>query len=271
MNIAEQTLADQFRRAKATWPFVDEIEQQHGLPSCLLYAVGSRETNLGVVYTQGKTGDSGHGHGVWQLDDRFHTIPAGFDTNPKAQADTAASILRILIDHFDGDVNAALCAYNAGARAVEKAIRAGRDPNRATTGHDYGVDVLGRMRYLQSIADAGPSPTPLPPIEEDEMFPRIATDPANGDFWVLTGPNGAVDAYKSTGEKSDRYYGNFLDHPDFHAGENQPLGPAVDIDFWPQGQPVEGQLPGGYVLYSRAPDGSIHPYHFDARTLTAPA
>lgn len=46
MNISGATLLAEYRRAKADWPFIEPVEKAHGLPALLLYAVGSRETNL---------------------------------------------------------------------------------------------------------------------------------------------------------------------------------------------------------------------------------
>ncbi len=46
MNITTDQLIEQHERARETWPFIDTVEKEHGLPALLLYAVGSRETNL---------------------------------------------------------------------------------------------------------------------------------------------------------------------------------------------------------------------------------
>jgi hypothetical protein len=173
VKIAEQALGDQYRRAHAAWPFVDDIEQHYQLPRRLLWAVGSRETNLGAVYTEGRTGDGGHGHGVWQLDDRFHEIPAGFDRDARAQAEMAAKVLRGFLGEFPGNLMAGVCAYNAGAGGVRDQLRKGRDPNLATTGHDYGTDVLARMRFLQTVASPSPTPTPVPAPETEEIEVQI--------------------------------------------------------------------------------------------------
>lgn len=117
---------------------------------------------------------------------------------------------------------------------------------------------------------APPSPTPVPnpqpqPVVEDDM--PVAFDPINGDFWVLTGADGGVDARRADGSGSRRFYGNLIDHPEYNAGVGKPLGPAIGIGYWPAGQPVAGEPAGGYVIVTRAPDGSYHPYHFDASTL----
>lgn len=158
MRISPADLLNEYRRSVASWPFIADVEATYRLPRCLLVAVGSRETNM-----TNEVGDGGHGYGVWQYDDRSHTIPAGFDADVHQQATVAASMLRGLIDYFAGNVKAACCAYNAGAAAVRSALSAGRDPDSVTTGRDYGSDVLARMAYLQG-ATAAPPP-PAPPVD----------------------------------------------------------------------------------------------------------
>ena len=72
MEITESALTAQYQRAKLAWPFIHQTELARGLPRMLLFAVGSRETNL-----TNEVGDFGHGHGVWQLDDRRTRRRAG--------------------------------------------------------------------------------------------------------------------------------------------------------------------------------------------------
>src|SRR4051794_10071220 len=157
MPIPAATLLAQAKTALQAWPWITDVEHDHGLPQFLLLAVGSRETNLNVGFTQGKTGDGGHGHGVWQYDDRFHKIPPGFDTDARQQADIAAGMLAELIKHFGNNLKAAMAAYNAGVGGVEKQLKNGKGPDAATTGKDYGSDVLARLDVLKNnLAAAAP-------------------------------------------------------------------------------------------------------------------
>lgn len=153
MNIGGAVLADEYAGAVDRWPWLHDVERAHGLPRCLLFAVGSRETNLQEKFTQGATGDGGHGHGVFQLDDRWHDIPAGFDTDPHAQAETAATMLADLYQRH-GDWLAALNTYNSGSPLTEK-----------TTGHDYGPDVLERRDYLAARNEEAPMATAQAALE----------------------------------------------------------------------------------------------------------
>lgn len=135
MDIAPADLAAEYVHAANRWPVIRHTELAYGLPAFCLFAVGSRETNLDPIYTQGTVGDNGHGHGVWQYDDRSHTIPAGFDRDIVQQAKTAAGMLASLI----GQV---------GEQGAYDEYNSGRPVDSATTGGDYGSDVLGRRLWL---------------------------------------------------------------------------------------------------------------------------
>jgi peptidoglycan hydrolase-like protein with peptidoglycan-binding domain len=136
MEITEAELASQYQRANSAWPFIHQTELAHGLPRMLLFAVGSRETNL-----TNEVGDFGHGHGVWQLDDRSHTPPGGFmhfDANVPLQCAVAAAMLQGMLAITGGIVEEAAAIYNSG------------QPGELGTTHaDYGIDVLERMEFLQ--------------------------------------------------------------------------------------------------------------------------
>jgi hypothetical protein len=125
------TLRREVQQALANWPFIPAVESEHVLLTNLLLAVGSRETNLMNIL-----GDQGHGHGVWQIDDRSHRIPPGFDSDVHQQAEMAAALLQALHQQF-ADWRKALNAYNSG-----------RPDDGGTTGGDYGPDVLRRLSII---------------------------------------------------------------------------------------------------------------------------
>lgn len=115
-----------------------------------------------------------------------------------------------------------------------------------------------RQRFNPSIA--------VTPVETGDKMPfqvRVATAP-DGRFWVLTGPEGGVDAMGPGGtNEGGSYHGNLLDHPEYNAGEGKSNGPAVDIAYWPG-----DDMGDGYVIYcdDRAQDKVVRPYRFNART-----
>jgi len=136
MDITESELAVQYQQADSRWPFIHQVESAQGLPRMLLFAVGSRETNL-----TNEVGDFGHGHGVWQLDDRSHMPPGGFadfDANVPLQCATAAAMLQGMLRITGGNVEEAAAIYNSG-----------QPGELGTTHQDYGIDVLERMQFLQ--------------------------------------------------------------------------------------------------------------------------
>ena len=178
MNIAPSVLVSQCQRFLASWPQLWAWETAARLPRGLLLAVGSRETNL-----TNETGDDGHGHGVWQLDDRSHTIPAGFDVNVGQQASTAAGMLRALLDRTGGNVDQAACYYNSG-----------QPDDRWTTGGDYGSDVASRLAYIQA-AFTPPHPSEAVTAVATRWAPAPPVcdwlDHPGGGVWLLT-PEGAI-------------------------------------------------------------------------------
>ena len=142
MEITESALTAQYQRASSAWPFIHQAELARGLPRMLLFAVGSRETNL-----TNEVGDFGHGHGVWQLDDRSHTPPGGFarfDVNVPLQSAIAATMLQGMLTITGGNVEEAAAIYNSGQRG-----------ELGTTHHDYGIDVQQRMQFLQQTLGNG--------------------------------------------------------------------------------------------------------------------
>lgn len=245
MNITPHDLALQFYRARSSWPFFDAVEAAHGLPRCLLYAVGSRETNL-----TNERGDGGHGWGIFQLDDRSHTIPPGYLDDVRRQANDAADHLAGGYARY-GDWTKALNAYNSGQTLTER-----------TAHGDYGPDVLARARFLADLASPlPPDPNPDPqPVVEDDM-PLQATDPTNGDFWLCDPSNGSVDSFDRQGNPHNRYYGGANSHPEWNVGAGRPLGAVVGFAYWPDDPEPDKFGRKGYLMVSRAADG-FHTYRF---------
>ncbi|MDE2483106.1 MAG: transglycosylase SLT domain-containing protein [bacterium] len=102
-------------------PAIAAAARRHGLDPTLLAAVAAQETGgPGANAGRNVVGDGGHGHGLFQIDDRWHAFassPAAMD--PAKNADYAAGMLAGLLRRYGGDAHAALSAYNAGdPRAV---------------------------------------------------------------------------------------------------------------------------------------------------------
>jgi hypothetical protein len=98
-------------------PQIAAAATRHNLDPRLLAAVAAQETG-GPGSNSGRNivGDGGHGHGLFQIDDRWHAFastPAAMD--PGQNADYAAGILSRNLQRFGGNVRQALSAYNAGS------------------------------------------------------------------------------------------------------------------------------------------------------------
>jgi LysM repeat protein len=153
MHISATDLRGQLARARAEFPFIDAVEDEHGLPDYLLYAVGSRETNLRNIagdfgQRPGVSGPRFHGFGIWQRDSGSFGVGEAYLDDVVAQADDAAGLLASHFARFQR-WDAAVAAYNAGAGAVAKALRKGKSCDSVTTGRDYSADVLARRAFLE--------------------------------------------------------------------------------------------------------------------------
>src|SRR5579862_7780969 len=98
-------------------PQIARAALAHHLDPTLLAAVAAQETGgPGSNAGHNVVGDAGHGHGLFQIDDRWHDFArTGAAMDPAANADYAAGMLSGLLSKFGGSVRAALSAYNAGS------------------------------------------------------------------------------------------------------------------------------------------------------------
>lgn len=131
---------------------------RHGLDARLLAAVAAQETG-GPGSDSGRNivGDGGHGHGLFQIDDRWHDFaatPAAAD--PAANADYAAGMLSGLLKRFGGDVRSALSAYNAGSPNAQGTVTAWPDGSRL----GYADSVLRHLGRLGGALTGSRPPAP---------------------------------------------------------------------------------------------------------------
>ena len=98
-------------------PQIAQAAERNGVDPTLLAAVAAQETGgPGRNGGANVVGDGGHGHGLFQIDDRWHSFacsPAAAD--PAKNAAYAAGMLAGLLRRYGGNVRAALSAYNAGS------------------------------------------------------------------------------------------------------------------------------------------------------------
>jgi len=98
-------------------PQIASAARRHGLDPDLLAAVAAQETGgPGSNAGRNVVGDGGHGRGLFQIDDRWHTFAQSPEAmNPGQNADYAAGMLSGLLSRYSGNVHRALSAYNAGS------------------------------------------------------------------------------------------------------------------------------------------------------------
>jgi hypothetical protein len=98
-------------------PEIATAAKRHGLDPNLLAAVAAQETG-GPDSNAGhnELGDGGHGHGLFQIDDRWHDFARSPQAmNPADNAEYAATMLSGLLSRYGGNVHEALSAYNSGS------------------------------------------------------------------------------------------------------------------------------------------------------------
>lgn len=188
-------------------PEIAAAAKRHRLDPDLLAAVAAQETGgPGSNAGHNIVGDGGHGHGIFQIDDRWHDFaksPAAMD--PAQNADYAAGMLSGLIGRYGGDVHAALSAYNAGSPNAtgtttqwadgqnlgyaDSVMRHYGDLTGASTAEqsaapaaaqlamaDLGATVssVGSLASCAAAAPALPSPSQAP--AQPQSYHRAATD-----------------------------------------------------------------------------------------------
>jgi hypothetical protein len=136
-----------------------------GIPPAIVLAIASRESRGGrIIAGRGWRGDQGHGHSIWQVDDRsWPGFTRRVDPSDHMRyANFAASLLRDLKDKL-GSWTRAVAAYNAGAGGVRQVLEQGLIPDAATTGGNYGRDVSRRARWIRDLhPELGTGHRPIP-------------------------------------------------------------------------------------------------------------
>ena len=150
-------------------PLITAISDSYGLPAALVGAIVSRESGGGRLLGKNGcppgTGDRGHGRGLMQIDDRWHTGFLGIGdlwTYPAANISYGCWILRTNLDwverrqEFTGmseeeQLRTAVAAYNTGPGRVSRAVREGKGVDYYTFGGDYSEDVFHRKSTLAKM------------------------------------------------------------------------------------------------------------------------
>jgi hypothetical protein len=164
-------------------PEIADAARKHAVDPELLAAVAAQETG-GPGSNAGANilGDGGHGHGIFQIDDRWHAFastPSAMD--PGQNADYAAGMLSGLLKRYGGDVHEALSAYNSGsptAAGTRTRWSDGSDLGYADSVMRHYGELTGGSVHANAIAE---SPTTVAAVGTlqgaAQSFPLIAPPP----------------------------------------------------------------------------------------------
>ena len=146
-------------------PICAAVGAARGVDCWLLLAIIDRESGGGVYLSPrgpGGVGDSGHGHGLGQIDDRTWAqwLSTHDWTDPEINIGKAGEILAanlsIFSDQWDPEA-CAIAAYNCGPAKVWRAILSGIDQgdklahvDAGTTGGNYVADVRRRRDLFKT-------------------------------------------------------------------------------------------------------------------------
>lgn len=160
------------KRVAAYWPCFWASGRANKIPGMLLAAICDVETECGTsrfldVLGPSGRGDGGHGHGLFQIDDRSHaawlakTTPEGLPLWPIPEENTeyaASKVLAPMLAKFDRQWIPALAAFNAGPARVGHALDQLTAPRSMTAvlkavdpltaNHNYVTRVLTRFRLF---------------------------------------------------------------------------------------------------------------------------
>lgn len=109
-------------------------------------------------------GDHGHGHGLWQIDDRSHSVFLRTQNwrDPRVQAKyvagiSAAGFRAAMARGIEGDMRlrVAIAGFNAGPARAARTAAQGIDPERITHQQDYVTEVLDQLELLARAVQAG--------------------------------------------------------------------------------------------------------------------
>lgn len=158
-----------------------QAAQRHGVDAALLAAVAAQETGgPGTNAGSNIVGDGGHGHGIFQIDDRWHTFArTAAAMKPAANAEYAAGMISGLLRRYGGDVHKALSAYNAGDPNATGTVTEWQDGRRL----GYADSVL--RHYVQLNGEQTVNALSAESATEQQSVNALAS------FASLTPPPGA--------------------------------------------------------------------------------
>jgi len=140
------------------WDIFNEIGMQYQIDPALLAAIASRESGIGQLLDGEHKGDSGHGHGWMQIDDRSFGgwLKSAAWWIPKVNVEQGAKVLKEKIKQVmnygapaDLALQIGLAGYNQGAWGAWQDYKKYGDPDKTTTGRNYSKDVFKRAELIR--------------------------------------------------------------------------------------------------------------------------
>lgn len=151
----KETVQNHFQHAenKGLIPLYKSAARKYDIPVSILLAKDSRESWLGKypgLAANNWYGSDGKSRGISQIN--VNTYPAARmidGDSHKWFINQGAQALREELNRFNGNMKAALAAYNTGAGDVRSALNRGKDPDTVTTKGNYVSDILRRSEIIK--------------------------------------------------------------------------------------------------------------------------
>ncbi|MDM8568034.1 transglycosylase SLT domain-containing protein [Thiotrichales bacterium HSG1] len=175
-----RVMLSQLREARKYRSIINDVSRRYRVKPSLICGMGSRESHWGMALKPrgpGGRGDfarrrprgkrrgveppdgGGYGRGLMQIDYDWHEFARTGDWHdPRENIIYACVVLDRARKFFSKrasglsekqKLRAMIAAYNGGATATLRSIKAGDNVDARTTGHDYSKDVLDRSGWFQ--------------------------------------------------------------------------------------------------------------------------
>jgi hypothetical protein len=183
----------EWQSAERYLDFVFEAAQTHRIDPFVIMGIFSRETWFGTyphmkgAGTPACIGDNGNGHGIGQVDIRYHKehIESGDWKDPRRHIDYCTGLLRWNYNYFHGKhlvdpllTRCMIASYNASFGRVLAAVLRADDPDSVTTGRNYSADVLRRAAWYRDKIGEITDPDLVAKLDRLPLMP-IETLPFN--------------------------------------------------------------------------------------------
>jgi soluble lytic murein transglycosylase-like protein len=193
-------------------PEIATAARRHGLDPDLLAAVAAQETGgPGTNSGRNVVGDGGHGRGLFQIDDRWHSFAAtAAAMNPAKNADYAAGMLSGLLKRFGGNVHKALSAYNSGSPDAAGTTTRWGDGQSLS----YADSVLRHYSQIKGGSTDEPSPAAEASAEVGGLVSSLGTLASRAQCLPVSLPRPAIASHSHHYHRQATDYSQLFDDSD---------------------------------------------------------